>query len=144
VVGGLAAPTGAVAARDRDAVAALLPPDDARAARFSVAVMELGALVCTARTPRCGDCPVAATCAWRLAGSPVATEPRPRAQRFTGTDRQVRGRLLDVLRGTDRAVTGAELDLAWPEPVQRSRALDALIVDGLIDPLPDGTFALPA
>lgn len=143
-IGCLAAPAAAVTARDRDAVAALLPSNAARAARLSVAVMELGALVCTARTPRCNDCPVAAMCAWRLAGSPAAADPGPRAQRFTGTDRQVRGRLLDVLRGTDRAVTAAELDLAWPEPMQRSRALDALIVDGLVDPLPDGTFALPA
>jgi A/G-specific adenine glycosylase len=143
-VGGVAAAASPVAERDRAAVAALLPGAPARSARFGVAVMELGALVCTARTPRCGGCPIAAQCAWRLAGSPAAAGATRRAQRFTGTDRQVRGRLLDVLRGSDRAVSAAELDLAWPEPVQRSRALDALIADGLVDPLPDGSYALPA
>src|SRR5687767_3073860 len=55
-------------ARDLAAVEALLPEADA--ARFGVAVMELGALVCTARTPRCGGCPLLDACAWRRAGCP--------------------------------------------------------------------------
>ncbi|HEV7205750.1 MAG TPA: A/G-specific adenine glycosylase [Jatrophihabitans sp.] len=130
--------------RDHARVEALLPPEPARAARFGVAVMELGALVCTARSPRCGDCPLAARCAWIAAGSPPYDGPTVRPQRFAGTDRQVRGRLLDVLRAADRPVTAAALDLAWPEPVQRARALDALVADGLVDPLPDGRFSLPS
>ena len=130
--------------RDLAAVEALLPEDPARAARFSVALMELGALVCVARTPRCGACPVADRCAWLAAGSPAYTGPTVRLQRFVGTDRQVRGRLLDVLRGTDRPVGRPALELAWPEPVQRERALDSLVADGLVDPLPDGRFALPS
>src|ERR1700760_3118202 len=48
----------------------LLPPDDAVAARWSVAVMELGALTCTAAAPRCDECPIAAHCAWLAAGRP--------------------------------------------------------------------------
>ena len=68
------------------------------AARWAVAVMELGALVCTARTPRCGGCPVAARCAWRLAGAPAYDGPARRVQPFAGTDRQVRGLLMAVLR----------------------------------------------
>ena len=67
------------------------------AARWSVAVMELGALTCTAARPRCGDCPVAGQCAWLAAGRPLSTERRP-GQRYEGTDRQCRGRLLAVLR----------------------------------------------
>ena len=67
--------------------------------RFSVAAMELGALVCVAGTPRCGVCPVRDRCAWRLAGYPPADGPPRRVQKFAGTDRQVRGRLLDVLPG---------------------------------------------
>jgi A/G-specific adenine glycosylase len=66
-----------------------------------------------------------------------------RPQRFAGTDRQVRGLLLDVLRAATGPVTAAALDRAWPEDVQRARALDGLVADGLLDPLPDGTFALP-
>lgn len=129
--------------RDLAAVAALLPPDDATAARLSIALMELGATVCTATSPACGRCPVANGCAWRLAGSPLYEGPTVRPQRFAGTDRQVRGLLMDVLRGTDRPVTIVDLGAAWHEPVQRARALDSLIADGLLDPLPDGRFALP-
>jgi A/G-specific adenine glycosylase len=130
-------------ARDYAAVEALLPAEPAVAARLSVALMELGALVCRARAPRCSSCPLADRCAWRAAGSPPSAEPAGPTQRFAGTDRQVRGRLLDVLRGSDRPVTRAQLDLAWADSAQRARALDALVVDGLVHPLPDGRYALP-
>jgi A/G-specific adenine glycosylase len=129
--------------RDLAVVEALLPADPRQAARFSIALMELGALVCTARAPRCAECPIAGACAWRLAGFPDYAGPVTRPQRFTGTDRQVRGLLLDVLRATSRPVHRRLLDAAWHDPVQRGRALDSLVADGLIDPLPDGRFALP-
>jgi A/G-specific adenine glycosylase len=131
-------------ARDLAAVEALLPDEPARAARLSAALMELGALVCTARAPHCGDCPVSTHCAWRLAGCPPYDGPSRVQQRFAGTDRQVRGRLLDVLRGSDGPVTQAQLDVVWHDRVQRARALDGLVADGLVDPLPDGRYALPA
>jgi A/G-specific adenine glycosylase len=130
-------------ARDHAAVEALLPAQPRRAARFSVALMELGALVCTVRAPRCAECPLAGTCAWRLAGFPDYTGPTVGPQRFTGSDRQVRGLLLDVLRATSRPVQRPLLDAAWPDPAQRERALDSLVADGLIDPLLDGRYALP-
>jgi len=129
--------------RDHADVAALLPNTEA-APRFSVALMELGATVCTARSPRCGICPLS-VCAWRSAGFPEATTPARRVQKYAGTDRQVRGRLLDVLRGNDSPVSRAELDLAWlTDPAQRDRALDSLLVDGLVEQTPDGRFRLPA
>src|SRR6202034_2354077 len=90
------------ATRDHADVAALLPNDEA-APTFSAALMELGATVCTARTPRCGLCPLPA-CAWRDAGYPPAQGPARRVQTYAGTDRQVRGRLLDVLRASDSPV----------------------------------------
>jgi A/G-specific adenine glycosylase len=124
-------------------VDALAPADPARAVRFSVAAMELGALVCVARTPRCDACPVRLSCAWRLAGSPAAEGPPRRVQRFAGTDRQVRGRLLDVLRAAHAPVPAADLDAAWADAVQRSRCLDSLLADGLVEQTPDGRFALP-
>jgi A/G-specific adenine glycosylase len=124
-------------------VAALAPDDHDRAVRFSVAVMELGALVCVAGTPRCGACPVRDRCAWRLAGSPAADGPPRRVQKFAGTDRQVRGRLLDVLRAATGPVAAAELDRVWDDAVQRSRCLDSLLVDGLVVQTDEGRFTLP-
>jgi A/G-specific adenine glycosylase len=131
----------ASATRDLKDVLCLLP-NDADAPRFSVAMMELGATVCTARAPRCGLCPVS-VCAWRLNGYPPATEPARRPQRYAGTDRQVRGRLLDVLRANASPVTRAQLDVAWlTDTAQRDRALDSLLVDGLVEQTAAGMFAL--
>ncbi|BAN29562.1 A/G-specific adenine glycosylase [Mycobacterium avium subsp. hominissuis] len=129
------------AGRDHADVAALLPGDGS-APEFSVALMELGATVCTARAPRCGLCPLR-RCAWREAGHPPATGPARRVQTYAGTDRQVRGRLLDVLRGNDSPVTRAELDVAWlTDTAQRDRALYSLLADGLVTQTADGRFAL--
>jgi A/G-specific adenine glycosylase len=120
----------------------LLPAQPEVAARWSVAAMELGALVCTATRPRCGTCPVAAECAWWLAGSP-ASPGRRRSQPYQGTDRQCRGQLLAVLRDADGPVPPAHLDAAWPDAAQRARALASLITDGLAEHRPDGGYALP-
>lgn len=129
--------------RDMADVADLLPADRARATHFSAALMEFGALICTARKPDCGSCPLP-ECAWRAAGFPTYDGPKRPTQRFEGTDRQARGRLLDVLRGTSGPIERARLDLAWTvDPGQRDRALDSLLVDGLIEQTADGQFALP-
>jgi A/G-specific adenine glycosylase len=129
--------------RDLADVDALLPETPAVAARASIALMELGAVVCTVTRPRCPRCPVAAWCGWRQTGYPAYDGPRTRRQTFTGTDRQVRGRLLDVLRADPSPVGRDRLDVAWTEPVQRERALASLVRDGLIVTLDDGRFALP-
>jgi A/G-specific adenine glycosylase len=121
----------------------LLPPaDGGRAATWSVAVMELGALVCTARNPACEICPVAANCAWRLRGSPAAEARRP-AQRFEGSDRQCRGALLAVLRNAAGPVPVTALECCWPDPSQRDRVLDALLADGLAEVAGAGLIGLP-
>lgn len=141
VVHGLADAGPPSATRDHADVSALLP-DDGTAPKFSVALMELGATVCTARAPRCGLCPLD-RCAWRHAGFPAAQGPPRRAQTYAGTDRQVRGRLLDVLRAKDFPVTRAELDVAWlTDTAQRDRALYSLLADGLVTQTRDGRFAL--
>ena len=127
--------------RDLEDVAALLPNDE-RAPRFSVALMELGATVCTARSPRCGICPLSA-CAWRSAGYPAATLRHAGPSATRARIVRSRGRLLDVLRGNDSPVTRAQLDIAWlTDPTQRDRALDSLLVDGLVEQTADGRFAL--
>ena len=127
--------------RDHADVSALLPKDSS-AHRFSAALMELGATVCTARAPRCGLCPLSG-CRWRQAGYPPAQGPARRPQAYAGTDRQVRGRLLDVLRDNEFPVTRAELDIAWlTDNEQRERALNSLLADGLVIQTTDGRFAL--
>lgn len=132
---------GSASPRDLTDVAALLP-DDHTAPRYSAALMELGAIVCTARSPKCGVCPLS-SCAWRAAGHPPSTGTPKRVQRYAGTDRQVRGRLLDVLRGSEIPVTRAQLDVAWlSDTAQRDRALDSLLTDGLVEQTDNGRFAL--
>ena len=145
LVAGQPGPAAAPSVAERRLAESLLPAEPAVAARWSVAVMELGALVCTATSPRCGTCPVARDCAWLAAGrpeDPVAATGR-RTQRYDGTDRQCRGRLLAVLRDSGVPVSRADFDVVWPGQAQLARALDGLIADGLADPLPDGRFALP-
>jgi A/G-specific adenine glycosylase len=135
----------APSAAERRMAEALLPAEPAVAARWSVAVMELGALVCAAGSPRCTCCPVARHCAWLAAGRPEPGDGRSRgrAQRYDGTDRQCRGRILAVLRDGGAPVTRADFDVVWPDRTQLARALDGLVADGLVDPLPDGRYALP-
>ncbi|WP_167097251.1 A/G-specific adenine glycosylase [Mycobacterium sp. DL592] len=140
-VHGLADAGSPSATRDMADVEALLP-DDASAPTFSAALMELGATVCTARSPKCGICPLS-VCAWRAAGFPAGTGPARPTQRYAGTDRQVRGKLMDVLRASTAPVERARLDVVWlTDPAQRDRALDSLLVDGLVEQTADGRFAL--
>jgi A/G-specific adenine glycosylase len=49
-----------------------------------------------------------------------------------------------VLREAGGPVPRDALEAAWDDPVQRDRCLDALMVDGLVEPVKDGTFALPS
>ena len=172
----------AASVAERRLAESLLPAEPAVAARWSVAVMELGALVCTAASPRCDDCPVARECAWLAAGRPAppagtagvngtaetvraagaggvngkagvaggaraagaaGAGRRRRTQKYDGTDRQCRGRLLAVLRAASDPVRRADFDAVWAGQAQLDRALDGLVADGLVDPLPDGRFASP-
>jgi A/G-specific adenine glycosylase len=120
---------------DLAAMAELLPEDVPRAAKASIAFMELGALVCTARSPRCPECPFETVCAWRQSGAPAPTGPTRRPQKYAGTDRQVRGLLLEVLRHATGPVPRQRLDTVWNDEVQRARALAGLVTDGLVEPL---------
>ncbi|MBE1486540.1 A/G-specific adenine glycosylase [Plantactinospora soyae] len=132
-------PDAGPATRPADLVAteALLPAHPGTAARASAAFMELGALICTARSPRCVDCPLATRCAWRASGRTAPPGPTRRPQRYAGTDRQVRGKLLAVLRETTGPVPRDRLDLVWADDLQRSRALAGLIEDGLVEMVGD-------
>jgi A/G-specific adenine glycosylase len=141
VFDGAADASGSPTVGERSAALDRVPTE--RPGRYGVAVMELGALVCIARAPSCDACPVASLCRWRAAGKP-ASAVRRTGQRYAGTDRQARGALLAVLRDTTDPVPRRSLDVVWPDALQRARALDGLVADGLVEPLPDDRFRLPA
>jgi A/G-specific adenine glycosylase len=135
-------PAPAPTAAERRLAQSLLPEDGLLAARWSVGLMELGALVCTAARPRCGECPVAADCAWLRLGRP-ASPPRRSAPAYVGSDRQCRGRLLATLRASAAPVPPDVLASAWQDVAQYSRSLQTLIADGLVVRTVDGSLALP-
>ncbi|MBX7443538.1 A/G-specific adenine glycosylase [Arthrobacter sp. MAHUQ-56] len=163
LVSGTALPAAALTAAEMRLAASLLPDDDAASVRWNAAVMELGALVCTARSPKCGDCPVKDSCAWLAAGGPPPSYV-PKGQAWHGTDRQVRGAVMAVLRLAD---TPVPLDMFHREPAdlgfaaegigvplaalhrlntapeQLERALAGLLADGLAE-MHDGGYRLPA
>ena len=166
---GRALPARSLTAAETRLADSVLPEDVAESVAWNQAVMELGALVCTARSPQCGQCPVRDECAWVAAGSPAAEET-PRGQAWHGTDRQVRGAIMAVLRsapgplpepllltdlsGSEElaaehpappAVVVDQLAALWrlPAPVeQRRRALAGLVADGLAAQQ-DGAVSLP-
>ena len=144
LISGAALPARSLTAAESALAARLAPADRADSVAWNVAAMELGALVCTARAPRCETCPVADRCAWRLAGSPPYDGPPRRGQGWAGTDRQCRGAILQMLRTAPGPVPVQRLASAWPiESPQRDRCLASLIEDGLVEPLDGDRYALP-
>ncbi|PRQ11524.1 adenine glycosylase [Corynebacterium sp. 13CS0277] len=123
---------------DKTLVARFMPtredPADVRAlaATVPLALMELGALVCQARAAHCDACPLAPGCAWVAAGKPAPTAEQlrsKRVQKFTGTDRQCRGRIMAALRAAPQGVTLAEV--AWENEAQKQQCAESLVADGL-------------
>lgn len=134
-------PARGVTAAERTLAEHLLPDSAETAAQWSVAVMEIGALCCTATRPTCSACPLRERCEWRRGGYPPGTKPR--GQTYAGTDRQCRGRLLGMLRESDGPVSASALRTVWDDHAQRERALDSLVADGLVEPTSDDHFRLP-
>lgn len=158
---------GAASRAERELAGRVLPEEmpERDASGLSViwnqAVMELGATVCTAKAPQCGDCPLRDECAFLAAGLPGLGERRTRPrQRFQGTDRQVRGIILNALRqaaaqavhgvvggrletGAPGAVPRSQIERLWPDHVQLDACIASLDEDGLLDMLPDGSLRLP-
>jgi A/G-specific adenine glycosylase len=134
----------ASARRDHAAMEAILPADPARAHLVNAGAMELGQTVCLARGPRCDDCPLADLCAWRAAGYPAYDGPlTPRQKPYAGSDREVRGRILRELRGSEIPVPAAAIAALWPDAAQRERALAGLLRDRLVAGDPRNGYALP-
>ncbi len=139
---GLPAP--ASTTRDHADVERLLPSSAKAAHVVSAAIMELGAVVCTARSPRCGECPIADLCAWRAQGYPEYEGPvRATQATYEGSDRHVRGLVLTVLRERETPVNSRDIDAVWPDVNQRQRAVASLISDGLLERDAEGDYRLP-
>jgi A/G-specific adenine glycosylase len=128
---------------ERDLAAEAMPAERHTANVWNVAVMELGALVCTARSPQCGACPVVDLCAWQRAGRPEHDGPARRGQAWHGTDRQVRGEILHRLRAEHSALPLSAIEDSGPDRDQVMRCLDSLVADGLVEPLTHKRFRLP-
>ncbi|MDQ4024743.1 MAG: A/G-specific adenine glycosylase, partial [Actinomycetota bacterium] len=144
VVSGSALPAPSYTVAERALAESLAPEDDAAAARWAAASMELGAVVCTARGPRCPMCPVRDLCRWRSAGHPPDDHAdRRRTQSWHGTDRQVRGRIMAVLRGATGPVDRRLLSDVGPERAQVDRCLAGLVEDGLVEQDASGKYCLP-
>jgi A/G-specific adenine glycosylase len=93
-----------------------------------LALMDLGALVCTARAPACDACPLRRACTTR---GPLDDERRARQAPFAGSFRQRRGRVLAALRAAPTSVDQLDAD-----------ALASLVTDGLAE-VHGSTAALP-
>ncbi|MDU1587924.1 MAG: A/G-specific adenine glycosylase, partial [Cutibacterium avidum] len=128
---GIANCPASVTKAERVVADALVPGEEAEAAKWAVAAMELGALVCTARSPQCEICPISARCRWVADGKPD-NAPARRGQPWKGTDRQCRGVIMDVVRNSPHGVEVQLALSAWPEPDQASRCLESLLHDGLV------------
>jgi len=140
-IGGASQP-GPPAKGDLASMDAILPFDPAEAAIVNAATMELGAVVCTARSPTCKACPIAHVCAWRSAGYPDTGDTRRTQARYEGSDRQARGAVMKALRDAS-PLPLADVLAGWHDERQRDRAIDSLIADGLAE-ADDGMLRLPA
>ena len=127
-IDGIESPTPSPSQIERRLRAELIPQDGAL---WAAATMELGALVCTARTPLCDQCPVKKICAWRAAGYPKS-EIVKKSQAWAGTNRQCRGLIVQHLR-ENKSATQSVLYKLWHDKDQSERALKSLIADHLIE-----------
>jgi A/G-specific adenine glycosylase len=133
------APSAAPTKAERTEYAEYVPQKNAHL--WAAATMELGALICTAKNPTCGLCPVADQCKWRSLDYP-ASERVKRTQTWHGTDRQCRGSIVQALR-ENSTLNKKQIHLLWDVPSQVEKALLTLLDDGLIEERGTNTFSLP-
>ncbi len=133
------APSAAPTKAERDEYAQYVPKKNPHL--WAAATMELGALICTAKNPVCGRCPVADQCLWRSLDYPASTRIK-RTQTWHGTDRQCRGTVVQALRDNS-VLTKREILLLWDVPSQVEKAILTLLDDGLIEERKKNTFSLP-
>jgi len=136
-VNGTQWPTLSLSVAERSLAESLVPHTDLAAAQWSAAVMELGAVICTAAAPACEVCPILEQCAWYAAGTPQSSRPH-KTQAWHGTDRQCRGKILQLLRESESDVTENAVALLWPDSLQLQKCLAALVSEGFISPTKHG------
>lgn len=136
---GIEIPKPAISKSERSERAALIP--DRNPHIWAAATMEFGALVCTAKNPQCGSCPVATTCKWRSLDYPKSDQPK-RTQLWHGTDRQCRGVIVQALRD-NQSLSKSNLMQLWDVPSQVEKALTTLLADGLIESHRRDYYRLP-
>lgn len=153
---------GSTTQSDRELAAAVLPEDNhvttatanatnttnttCTSSVWNQAIMEIGATICTARSPQCTACPLQTWCRFKAAGFPgLGRHTRPQ-QHFAGTNRQVRGIILQALREAHKkqqVLQRCEINNLWSNQTQLGECIASLNHDSLITILPDGTLALP-
>lgn len=139
VIDGVEVPKAAPTKSERVAREELIPGRDAHI--WAAATMELGALICTAKKPQCGQCPLASQCKWRSLDYPLSDQPK-RTQTWHGTDRQCRGVIVQALR-ENPVLQKREIMLLWDVPSQVEKALLTLLEDGLVVSVKGQRFSLP-
>jgi A/G-specific adenine glycosylase len=139
VIDGVEVPTAAPTKSERHEREKLIPSKNPHV--WAAATMELGALICTAKNPHCGQCPLAGQCIWRSLDYPLSDQPK-RTQSWHGTDRQCRGVIVQALR-ENPALSKREIMQLWDVPSQVEKALLTLLEDGLVVAQKGQRFSLP-
>ena len=140
VIDGNEHPKPAPTSRERARRLALLPEKNAHI--WAAATMELGAIVCTSKNPKCELCPVIFACNWRKNGYPKSDLIR-KSQDWHGTDRKCRGTIIQALRENE-SLTENAIKKLWPEESQVEKALKTLQEDLLIEAISRKRYRLPA
>jgi A/G-specific adenine glycosylase len=139
VIDGIEVPTAAPTKSERQEREKLIPSKNPHV--WAAATMELGALICTAKNPKCGQCPLADQCIWRSLDYPLSDQPK-RTQSWHGTDRQCRGVIVQALR-ENPALSKKEVMQLWDVPSQVEKALLTLLEDGLLVEQKGQRYSLP-
>jgi A/G-specific adenine glycosylase len=110
----------------------LVPPGGSWA--FNQTMFDLGATICTGSRPDCERCPLRHQCRWRrrhlAPPDPRRASPSvPPHSRFTGSDRQGRGRLLNALRAGPVGRAALASACGWPADEPRVERVTAALVD---------------
>ena len=116
--------------------------DRANPGAWNAALMDLGREVCRPE-PLCAGCPLRRGCRFRAMPGD-ARRPGRRPERFAGSMRELRGRIVDAVREAP-SVTVAEVAARWGEPHARvAEAVAALAGEGLVRAGPGGRITLGA
>jgi A/G-specific adenine glycosylase len=118
----------------RELAQRLLPVHDV--ATHNQALLDLGAQYCRS-SPRCASCPLARTCRWKLEGgsdpAPLSAAVSRRQTRFEGSDRQVRGRILGLLRREESSLSAVAKHAVTTDRARLERIVEGLVEDGLVE-----------